>query len=158
MSFRSERMTGLARLRSRLPTRPRSFKQFTGLFEFAYGEPAFSSPPHCKTKRTPKRCPFISERMTRSLGCAPACRHAHGLSNSSPDYLNLPYGEPTFSSPYLIIKNKRHRIGVFYFLERMTRSLGCAPACRHAHGLSNNSPDCLNSPTANRPFRVPISL
>ena len=39
-----ERMTGLARLRSRLPTRPRSFKQFTGLFEFAYGEPTFSSP------------------------------------------------------------------------------------------------------------------
>ena len=59
-----ERMTGLARLRSRLPTRPRSFKQFTGLFEFTYGEPTFSSPPHCKTKRTPKRCPFILERMT----------------------------------------------------------------------------------------------
>ena len=24
----------------------------------------------------------------------------------------------------------------------------------HAHGLSNSSPDCLNSPTANRPFRT----
>ena len=43
-NLKMERMTGLARLRSRLPTRPRSFKQFTGLFEFAYGEPTFSSP------------------------------------------------------------------------------------------------------------------
>ncbi len=95
--------------------------------------------------------------MTRSLGCAPACRHAHGLSNSSPDCLNSPYGEPTFSSPYLIIKNKRHRFGVF-FLERMTRSLGCAPACRHAHGLSNSSPDCLNLPYGKPTFSSPYLI
>ena len=30
-----ERMTGLARLRFRLPTRPRPFQQFTGLLKFA---------------------------------------------------------------------------------------------------------------------------
>ena len=43
-NLKMERMTGLARLRFRLSTRPRPFKQFTGLFEFACGEPAFSSP------------------------------------------------------------------------------------------------------------------
>ena len=90
-----ERMTGLARLRSRLPTRPRPFKQFTGLFEFAYGEPAFSSPPHCKTKRTPKRCPFILERMTglepatstlarwRSTRCATSANGAFGRNRTN---------------------------------------------------------------------------
>ena len=58
MSYRSGADDGARSLRSRLPTRPRSFRQFTELFEFACGEPTFSSPPHCKTKKDTKTVSF----------------------------------------------------------------------------------------------------
>ena len=124
MSFRSERMTGLARLRSRLPTRPRPFKQFTGLFEFACGEPAFSSPPHCKTKRTPKRCPFILERMTGLARLRSRLPTRPRPFKQFTGLFEFACGEPAFSSPPHC-KTKRTPKRCPFILERMT---GLEPA------------------------------
>ena len=55
-----ERMTGLARLRFRLPTRPRPFKQFTGLFKFALRRTGLFEPlSHLKNKKDTALVSFV---------------------------------------------------------------------------------------------------